>query len=43
VIPEEQLTLPFIEALREQDVRVVQVTARKPNAVELRVLIKFAG
>lgn len=40
---EAQLTLPFVEALREQDVRVVKVTAKKPNAVELKVMIRFAG
>jgi transcriptional regulator with XRE-family HTH domain len=40
---EVQLTLPFIQALREQDVEVVKVTAKKPNAVELRLLIRFAS
>jgi hypothetical protein len=40
---EVQLTLPFIEALREQDVEVIQVKAKKPNSVELRLLIRFAS
>lgn len=38
-----QYILPFIEGLREQDIEVLQVTARKPSAVEVRFRIRFAG
>lgn len=41
--PEGQLLLPFIEALRQEDVEILKVIPRKPNAVELLVKIKFAG
>jgi len=38
-----QLALPFIKALREEDIQIIKVTPKEPNAVELRVMIKFAG
>lgn len=39
----QQYVLPFLEGLREQDIEVLQVTARKPSSVELKLLIRFAG
>ena len=42
-VSEEQIPLPFIEALRTDDIEILQVTPRKPSAVEVRLLIRFAG
>lgn len=38
-----QIALPFLEALREEDIRVLDVRARKPNSILLRIEITFAG
>ena len=38
-----QISLPFLEALREEDIRVLDVRPRKPNSIELRIEITFAG
>ena len=38
-----QYVLPFIEGLRERDIEILQVTARKPSSVEVRFRIRFAG
>jgi len=40
---ETQLPLPFIEGLRSEDVQVVAVVPRKPNAVEVSLKIRFAA
>ena len=40
---EKQIPLPFIEALRNEDIEILKVTARRPNAVEVTFKIRFAG
>ncbi len=40
---ETQIPLPFIESLRTEDVEVVAVIPRKPNAVEVNLKIRFAA
>jgi transcriptional regulator with XRE-family HTH domain len=40
---EEQIPLPFIEGLRNEDIKILEVIPRKPNAVELKLRIQFAG
>lgn len=40
---EKQYVLPFIENVRQQDVTILHVAARRPNALELRVRIRFAS
>ena len=39
---ESQIPLPFIEGLRNEDIEVLAVTPRKPNAVEVSLRIRFA-
>jgi transcriptional regulator with XRE-family HTH domain len=38
-----QLVLPFLETVREEDVEVVQVSARKPSSMEVTLKIRFTG
>jgi len=42
-VKEIQIPLPFIESLRNEDIVVLKVSPRKPNAVEVKLLITFAG
>lgn len=42
-LKEEQIPLPFIEALRSEDIEILAVVPRKPNAVELKLRISFAS
>jgi transcriptional regulator with XRE-family HTH domain len=42
-VKEKQIPLPFIEGLRNEDIEVLAVIPRKPNAVELKLRIKFAA
>jgi len=42
-IREEQIPLPFLEALGRKDIEVLEVILRKPNAVEVKLKIRFAG
>ena len=38
-----QQALPFLDSLHEEDIRVMDVRAKKPNSVEVRIEITFAG
>lgn len=38
-----QESLPFLETLHEKDIRVMDVKAKKPNSVEVRIEITFSG
>lgn len=38
-----QIPLPFIEGLRSEDIEVIAVVPRKPNAVEVSLKIRFAA
>ncbi len=40
---EKQYVLPFIEGVREKDVTIVDVEAKRPNSLELRLKIRFAS
>ncbi len=42
-VRETQISLPFIEALGTEDIEILEVIPKKPNAVELRLKIRFAG
>ncbi len=42
-VREEQMALPFIEALRTEDIEILAVVPKRPNAVEMRLRIRFAG
>lgn len=42
-VREEQMALPFIEALRTEDIEILAVVPKPPNAVEMRLRIRFAG
>ncbi|MGH9602802.1 MAG: hypothetical protein ACRD24_10485, partial [Terriglobales bacterium] len=43
-LPEEkQYVLPFIESVREEDVAIVDVRAKRPNSLEVRLKIRFAS
>lgn len=40
---EKQYVLPFIEGVKEKDVTIVDVEAKRPNSLELRLKIRFAS
>lgn len=42
-VRETQIALPFIEALREEDIEILEVIPKKPNAIEVRLRIQFAA
>jgi hypothetical protein len=42
-VKEEQIPLPFIEALRTEDIQILAVIPRKPNAVEVKLKIAFVA
>jgi len=41
-LTESQIPLPFIEGLRNEDIEIIAVVPRKPNAVEVSLKIRFA-
>ena len=42
-VRETQIPLPFIEGLRNEDIEVLAVIPRKPNAVDVSLRIRFAA
>jgi transcriptional regulator with XRE-family HTH domain len=42
-VKETQIPLPFIQGLRNEDIEVLAVIPRKPNAVDVSLRIRFAG
>jgi len=42
-VREQQMPLPFIEGLRNEDIEILAVIPRKPNAIEVKLRIKFAA
>jgi transcriptional regulator with XRE-family HTH domain len=42
-IKETQIPLPFIEGLRNEDIEVLAVIPRKPNAVDVSLRIRFVA
>jgi transcriptional regulator with XRE-family HTH domain len=42
-VKETQIPLPFIEGLRNEDIEILAVVPRKPNAVDVSLRIRFAA